>query len=193
MRFWRSRNNRLSPHLNRPILNSELRNSLEINQVASEDCHVTRQRDRGDAEVHRANANALLPQFVEFIRRGIVKLQNLRDREIGENLVESKITANYSFRAARLGNVRSPAEDLLVERYYRDMEVVLCEPGHPLRQRRVMRIGNPLQNPEMVSIKNLHRDSTRNPKGEEGSQIANHVLWADRILAIGLANLLPEP
>ena len=84
-----------------PILDQQGWNSLEIDQVASQNRHIPSQRDGRNSQVHRADADSLPSQVIEDARRQTIERQDLGRREIGEDLIEPRIRSRRRNQTAR--------------------------------------------------------------------------------------------
>ena len=102
-----------------PILDQQGWNSLEIDQVASQNRHIPSQRDGRNSQVHRADADSLPSQVIEDARRQTIERQDLGRREIGEDLIEPGVTSNDSSLSWLL---QCPAKDCS-KGYDRDVEI----------------------------------------------------------------------
>ena len=145
--------------LRRPIFHGEVWNTLKIDQISRQDRHIHGAGDGCNAEIHRAYANPLMPEVVEDIGRRIIERQDLSGREIPEYPLQSEITSNNSSCLLGLGNVGRPTEDWFVKRHDGDVEVGLSVLGYPAGEGRVVRIRRPLQDAQVVGVKDVQRYS----------------------------------
>jgi len=117
---------------------------------------VVGQRNRGDPEVHRRDADAARPQRLEQPCGDIVERTYPGRREVRQDLLEHRIAVDDARTVRGPTDVSIPAQDLLVKADDGDEEVGRRPGSHPTPQSVELGLRLALEDGEVVRVDQEH-------------------------------------
>src|SRR5262249_13678253 len=99
----------------RPILDAKSWDLREVDDVASQQSAIPRQRNRGTPQVQRADSDPRGTQFLKLPGCGSIERQLRRASEVSENPLKHRVSENHAFRRSRFIEIRLPTNHLFLK------------------------------------------------------------------------------